>query len=38
MSNHNIHFDGEVRKKYQYVLVEKGSLSGAMDNSNAMPQ
>ena len=30
MSTHNICFCGELRKKYQYISVEKSALSGAM--------
>ena len=30
MSTHNIHFHGEIRKKYQFFLIEKSSLSGVM--------
>ena len=30
MSTHNICFHGEIRKEYQYLLVEKCALSGSM--------
>ena len=31
MSTHNLHFHGEIRKKYQYFLVKNDALPGAMD-------